>query len=260
MTAPFYVQKLSSEFDRKQRKNSSFSLRAYARQLGVAAPVLSEVLRLKRPLPLKYAEAIATALELSPREKAAFISSIQGGLKSLAKIPVENAAFVLDEERHFRIISEWEYYAAVEVLRLPRVQYSYEWIANKLGIPIRRAQMVIESLIEEGLLIRDEKNQWKPTHKKLTSTQDIQSLALRKSHLESLEMAAQKLQTIPLSRRFYSSSTVPIDVRRLEEAKELYREFRAKLSELLKGEKPTEVYEFCFQLFPLTQSQGEKYE
>lgn len=258
----YYLERLKEEFELRKRKNPSISLRAFAKQIGLAAPVLSEVLKRKRGIPQMQLSGLTKKLALSPTETQLFHASSRfwrSGLSQLAKVKIPDSDYeLLDEERNFRIIAEWEYYAVFELVDTVDFSPNHKWIASRLDISEERARIVLEHLIEAGLLIRGKNQSLRKSAKQLTTSQDVQSAALRRSHKETLSMAATKLETVSLEDRFYSSSTVPIDKERLSEAKELVREFRKKLSGLLSKGKPSEVYQFAFQLFPLTTDQKKR--
>jgi uncharacterized protein (TIGR02147 family) len=81
------------------------------------------------------------------------------------------------------------------------------------------------------------------------------STALRHSHREALTMGAEKLESVPLELRDFSSMTIAVSMERLPEAKKLIRAFQKQLSELLENGKRTEVYQICMQLYPMTELQ-----
>src|SRR4051794_29725601 len=60
---------LQNELTRRCAKNPRYSLRAFAKALGMSHTVLSLVLSGKRPLSRKAALQVASALELAPAER-----------------------------------------------------------------------------------------------------------------------------------------------------------------------------------------------
>lgn len=112
--------------------------------------------------------------------------------------------------------------------------------------------------MNEELIIQDEEGQFVKNTKKLSTTKDIPSQALRDAHIDILKIASEKIETIPVEDRFYSASTIAIKKDKLLEAKELIREFRSKLAEFTKGDGPDEVYQMNIQLFPLTVNESKK--
>ena len=59
---------LRRELDRRLSTNPRYSLRAFARHLGMSPGELSEVLREKRPMSAKACQKVSRALDLSPAE------------------------------------------------------------------------------------------------------------------------------------------------------------------------------------------------
>ena len=61
-TTTFYINKIKEDLSHKQRLNPHYSLRAYARDLGIHSSTLSQILKGKRPLPLKNSVEIVKKL------------------------------------------------------------------------------------------------------------------------------------------------------------------------------------------------------
>jgi hypothetical protein len=72
---PFHLHVLKEVFRSRRKLNSSYSLRAYAKDLKIDSSNLSAILREIRPFPAKRAAAIARKLNLKPEKEALFISS-----------------------------------------------------------------------------------------------------------------------------------------------------------------------------------------
>jgi uncharacterized protein (TIGR02147 family) len=163
-----------------------------------------------------------------------------------------NNEHLLSEERHYRIISEWEYYAVVTLLETNVEYLKVETIAEKLEMKQERAQFVIDTLLAEKIIGKTDNGVFQKNVQKLTTSKDVPSGALRKAHQEILEIAGEKLEKIKVEDRFYSASTIAIKKQNLDDAKELIREFRGKLSKFIAGDGPDEVYQMNIQLFPLS--------
>src|SRR4051812_3874208 len=75
---------LAHELDSRQQRNSNYSLRAFARDLGVSASRLSEILNSTGGLSEKTALAVALKLKLKPSEKKYWLDLV---LASSARNP-----------------------------------------------------------------------------------------------------------------------------------------------------------------------------
>lgn len=76
MEAEDYKTFILAEFKRRVEKNSSYSQNAFARDLGISPSRLSEILRGKQGLSLRWAITIAENLHLSKEESEHFCNLV----------------------------------------------------------------------------------------------------------------------------------------------------------------------------------------
>lgn len=215
---------------------------------------LSAILKKKRGLPSSRALAIAKKLKLSPKEASLFVSSTLRKQLQLDSIKTkEEVRKYLLEEKYFKIISEWEYYGLLQLMTLPSFSPEIKWISRRLKISETRTNSVLKHLEELEFIKADAKKGYVRTTPSLETSEDVESLALQKSHIESLTLGKEKLETTPVELRDFSSITIAIDSTKVPEAKVLIREFQEKLYTLLSTNNKNEVYQFNCQLFPLTE-------
>ncbi len=251
---PYYVKLLKDFLSLKQRENPHYSLRAFARDVDVHPATLSQVLKGNRALPAKNSAQVLKRLNLSGKEITLFTESFLRHKTSLDKISLQedDERFILDES-HFKIIAEWEYYAVLELFRLDDFEVSSKNIADRLNLTPTRAEVVLENLIQTGLLKMGEDGKLLMIHEEVRTSENIQNLALRQSHKEAMDMGKSKLDDIEVELRDFSSMTAALDINMLPEAKTIIREFRQKMAALLKsGENKTDVYQMAIQFYPLT--------
>lgn len=249
----YYLAKIKEEFSRKQRANEHYSLRAYARDLGVHPSTLSQVLKGKRPLPIKDSLSVVKNLKLGPKDKTYFMESLYRRKTSLDNIEIGSLddRFMLDESYH-KVLAEWEHYAVLELYELAGFQANSSEISKRLKITITRAEVVVNNLLICGLLKRNEMGELERAHSSVRTTEDVKSQALHESHKETLMMGINKLEEIEVEFRDFSSTTVAVDLEKLTEAKTIIREFRQKMEALLRDGQKTDVYQLAIQFFPLT--------
>lgn len=257
-TQPYYRRKLLDELATRQRRNSNYSLRAFAKFLGLQPPTLSAVLSGKRNLPAKQAAPISERLGLAPIEKRKFVTSVKtsklGVDENSSSLNDRVNAHILDEERHYRVIAEWEHYAILSLMDTELFSADPMWIADRLGISVPRVSACLENLKCSQLIQVGSNGELKKTHKNIQTTDGISSLALRRSHRDELDLARVKLEEIALELRDYSSMTIALNREDLAEAKKFLKTWRRKFAALVeKSAKKNEVYQLCIQLFPLTR-------
>lgn len=77
METKFYVEKLAEHLSKKQKLNSRYSLRAFARDLSMDSSTLSQILRGKRALPLSATNRVAALLNLTQEEHTKIMQSLE---------------------------------------------------------------------------------------------------------------------------------------------------------------------------------------
>ncbi len=256
----YYVRTLKERLAARQKENPHYSLRAYSRDLEMHSSTLSQILKGQRGLPLKRANSVAEKLALSPKEKTLFMESFYRSKTSIDDIQISDLdqRYILDES-YYKVIAEWEHYAILELFNLNHYDINANWISKKLGITLNRAEVVLSNLISCGLLIKNDADRFDRAHPDIKTTEDISSGALKKSHKEAMQMGINKLEEIEVELRDFSSATVAVDLEKLPEAKTIIREFRQKMTALLRDGNKTDVFQFAIQFYPLTETtQTEK--
>lgn len=150
-----YVRQLEDGFNQRKTQNPTYSLRAYARDLALNPSTLSKILKGQRGVPLAALDSLARRLKLNPEAKEDFFSSalqsrgIQGHPKNFWPQKTDKE---LKNDLHFKIISEWEYYAFLNLLKLKEFRSEPRWISDRLGISVARCKLVIEHLLKMGFI------------------------------------------------------------------------------------------------------------
>lgn len=254
---PYYIQVIKEDLTRRQRRSPSYSLRAYSRDLGIAAATLSLMFQGKRSLPLKKSYLIAEKLNLGPKERTYFFESLYKTKVKLDDIKIDptDGRFMLDES-YFSVIAEWEHYAVLTLFDCNDFVPTPNGAAIKLGISLMRAEVVFHNLVTSGLL-KSSENIFHKTHQAVRTTEDVKSSALKMCHLETLELGKEKLD-IEVELRDFSSIMLAMDPEKLPEAKTILREFRQKMASLLKNGNRTEVYQLAIQFYPLTKESKQE--
>ena len=157
------------------------------------------------------------------------------------------------DESHAKVIAEWEHYAVITLFDIDGFKASADVISERLGITKNRAEVVIDNLITCDLIKMREDGSLTKNHTSLRTTEDISSQALKDSHIETLEMGKNKLEDIAVELRDFSAMTIAMDLERMPEVKTIIREFRQKMSALLRDGKKTDVCQLSIQFYPLTK-------
>lgn len=252
-STPFYRTRMKTEFGRIQKRNPSFSLRAYAGKLGLHPGTLSSILNEKRSLPQGKAVDIADRLGLTGLERKFFLESARTRvlIHDTEKV-TPSAAEMLHLQLHSDIIAEWEHSAILSLLDLDGAKPTPASMARRLTLSLARVRTVLRNLERAGL-IKKSGSGYQKVSANAATYDDIPSTALKEAHRQELELARQKLETVDVRDRFYSSMTVAVSPENLPRAKELARRFMMELGDLLERGQRKDVYQICLQMFPLTE-------
>jgi len=254
----YHSFKLNEALASRKLRNPNYSLRSFARDLEIAAATLCKILKGERNVPKNKIQNIALKLELSPAEEKKFSQSNYHSkkiLRPLVSSPEDTVT--LDEEIHFRIIADWEYFAFISLMDTKSFQSDPQWIARRLSIGAERVRVVMAHLVAAKLIYQDENGQLIKKCGNLDTSQDIASNALKSSHFTSLKLAAAHLERTKIHMRDYTSNTLAIDPHQIPLAKKLIQNFYDQLEQILAVPESTEVYQCNIQLFPLTKTTQE---
>lgn len=243
---------LVRELAERKQKNPLFSLRAFARQLKVSPAQLSLLINGKTKLTVKVAEHLAERLNLDSSEALDLIDD-SIALKRKLRSPKSERQVLSDEE--FNLVSDWVHFAILELATLKNNSANSRWIASELGVDSARVIAASQRLQTLGFL-KIENGRMRKTSKPLTTKTDVPSSAIRKFHKQNLDLAKEKIDSVPVELREFSSITTPVSLKKLKRVKRLITEFKHRMNEELEGEDASEVYTLAIQLFPLTKAES----
>lgn len=239
---------LLQELTARKNRNSAYSLRAFARDLGVSPAALSQYLLRKREFSKKNRLSVAERLKLSPLEQRSFENVPS------ERPPVESHEMISEDA--FRMISDWASVAIMNLARLKTNQSSPKWIAKRLVISVHEADEALKRLQRLGL-IQTKQGRMVRTGKPFSTSSDIPSEAIKKFHLSLLQKAQESVLEIPVELRDLTAIIMPTDPQRLEQAKQILKRARRRVADLLSTSRSKEVYVLAQQLYPLTRNTDE---
>lgn len=243
-----YVQILEDELNKRRAKNDRYSIRAFAKYLGIQSSTLSAVLKKSRHLSFKDAETVSLKLFQDPDQSRKFILNY---LQDKALQQQYN--FVPDDPQNFQIIAEWEYRAVLTLMDTVDFQPSPSWIAERLGISLKKTNDVISHLVNVGLMQQESSNTWLKTNHFSETSDDVASLAIKHSHQNELSLAREKQIEVELEEREFQSLCFAIEKKNIPKIKKQIRDFIRQLERTYETKDADEVYLFCSQLFPLSK-------
>lgn len=257
-----YRNILKAEFLNRSKKKSSYSLRAFSRDIGLSQSFLSLVLNKKRQLSDEMALRIAENINLKSSSKKLFINLVRleqmkspDSRKILQKeidhLLKRQVNFKLLSEDVFKIVSEWHYFAIVELTQIKGFKNNSRWISKKLKISELEVQLALQKLIYVGLL-KEENGQLMKTEKNYIF-ENVPSTAIRKHHHNTLDLAHKALEEQGMSQREFFTICFPMDPRLIPLARKRIREFSEDLMQEMEESSPLSIYKVAVQMFRLDQ-------
>lgn len=261
------IQKLLRErLAGHQKSNPRYSLRAFAKRVGVHVGALTNVMSGKRNVSRKLAERIVTRLDLDPQERSEILSLFpdkrRNSKSGVNQSEVISPKYLALTAAQFRTMAEWEHFAVLSLLECSDFRSELDWISKRLGMTAARARQVIDRLTELGHIRAASDGTIELTHAGVRTSDDIADLSLKLHHSQGLDLAKESLYRDSVELRDFTAVTMAIDPEKLSVAKERIRKFQDELSDLLEsGTSRTEVYRLSMQLFPLStlrpQAEGD---
>lgn len=256
-----YRQILKGELEKRCAKNARYSLRAFARDLGMGSARLSEVLNGKGGMSREKAESIADTLAFGADEKEYFCNLVESAharspikkelaTARLAKFKhVEYGSLEID---HFKVISDWYHFAILELTEIQGFKSDPRWIALALGIQEIEAKLALERLVRLGFLELKRKR-YVQTKTFLAVSSAIPAEAIRKFHRQILQKALEAIDLQKIDQRDLGAMTMTVHLKDVPRLKEKIKTFRKELNQLAQATpNRNSVYCFSTQLFELT--------
>ena len=226
--------------DRKL-KNSSYSARALARDLGLSPAFLSQVMSGKRNLSLEQKLKLASQLGIE-------VSHATSGENKKPEMMFDVIQQTLEHEK---ILKHWYHFVILEMTKTGELTAHYGTLAKRLGISEIEVKSAVERLIDFGYL-QVEKKKLVRTTTPFVIQNKKSSQALREFHQSRLLAAHEELQHFEQARtdnRLFQTLFIPTSAKKVQAAKSIVTQFQNKLIAFLMEDQPDEVFQLSLQLF-----------
>lgn len=258
-------------YQSRRSRNPSYSMRAFARDLGVSQAFVSQVLNGKRRLALKRAVQFSMTLGLADSECQPLLESVarESGNDPVAQSYLDQllsrrrpsrAPAALQSQRleadRFRSISQWYHAAILDLTTTRSFKSDIRWIARRIGITATEARDAVQRLVRLGLLEERDGVLVKTTLHLTVPTENSKS-AVRQFHRQMIGKALDELEATDdqaFARRKISGTTMAVNSARISEARRRVDEFQRELAAFLTEGECDELYQVNVQLFPLTKA------
>jgi uncharacterized protein (TIGR02147 family) len=241
------------------RRNPRFSLRSFAKQLGINHSTLSQVLRSRRRLSGRDLEAVAKHMGLSEETIRVYVRNFQ---KKSIPLPESLRCYHFDLDT-FQFLSVWYHYAILELIEVEGFKTDSRWIANTLGIAVEDVNIALQRLLRLGLLEMSGRDHWidKSGDAEFHSTA-LNEAACNQMNQEIHELAIDAIKRIPSQHRVHRLAVVAVGSGKLPQLKMMADDFMNQLRSLVsESDAKDDVYQVEISFFPVTtlkKTKGEK--
>jgi uncharacterized protein (TIGR02147 family) len=247
---------LWSEFERRKKKNSQYSLKSFSRDLGISYPHFTRFLKGDRGFSETTVAKICMALDVAAADQHKLVAeavSLWGRAESQkrrARVAAQKGAVKALNESEMNALSEWQAVAILECVGLPDFQGGESDIARRLGLQVKACKGWVAKLVQVGLLWKNIDGRLVRADGFFQSTDGVSSAAVRTFHRNVIEQALKRLDSEPVRKRDLSTTVMAIAHDDFPRAQTLIREFADSLSARLPNRKNA-VYSLGIQLIRL---------
>ena len=259
------VALLKNLYESRRKRNTSYSLSAFSRDVGMSQPQISRILNGSRPFTITQAKKISVHLSLDESTEKKLLESVLLGssrdqaltekIESKNKKREEKKAVDFDVEKYIAI-SKWYHLPLFALITTVDFKNNPSWIAERLGISTDEAKDAIERLVQLGFVSRVD-GKLVPTNNHVNLVTKNSKTAVREHHAAMMAQAKETMGKATddgsFALREISGVSVATDMKNVGAAKELVAKFKADMTALLSEGSATEVYQLNVQLFPITK-------
>jgi transcriptional regulator with XRE-family HTH domain len=236
---------LQEELARRCARNPRYSLRAFARYLGLDHSTLSQLLRGRRRFTSRTIERIGKRLSLTPD----MITQFVGREREPAESWTTRELRQLSRDAALSL-AEWHHHAILELTRLPSFTPDVRWISRVLDVPVDDVNVAITRLARLGLLDMRSPTAWVDAAGDAEARVDALSLRT----INAFAGRARALLGAGDGRAaHYSATTVAVPTAASRRIAERVEQFRREIAESLARDGGERDQVYCLELafFPV---------
>lgn len=154
---PDFTGRLREEFSRRRAANPRYSLRAFARFLGLEHSTLSQILRGRRALPPSKLAPVAARLGLGAEEIAAYRGASALGDAARVAAQVKQLSWLAEAAALMQAAAHWQLLALIESAEW---RPDMRWASHRTGFTVDELNEATSRLLRLGLVEVDAAGGW----------------------------------------------------------------------------------------------------
>ncbi len=247
---------LKQEFLARKSVNARYTQAAFARDLCLAPPKLSQILSQKCGLSGKRAAQVADLLGFSQEERDYFVTLVNsqhGRSRKEREAASEKAKYLARQKQvtlsrdQFHLLKDWHHFAILNLLKSKIANQDARSLSQRLQIPLPEVKKSLELLERLGLF-----NEPQDDNQLIKTTQDVPSRAIRHHHEQVITKALKSLHKDPVKSREFQSLMFLADSSRMPAMKKILREQSFQFLNSFESDQARDLYSLSIQLVPLT--------
>jgi uncharacterized protein (TIGR02147 family) len=262
-----YRKFLLDFYNEKKKNTRYFSYRYFSNKAGIKSPVfLKQVIDGERNLTLLTLDKFISALGLNKKEGVFFRHLVQFNQAKTALEKQEHYSVMLsmmDYVNQHRLTADqyvyfdhWYNVVVRELVCLFDFRDDWDLLAQKVRPPItpKQAKESVQLLIRLNLVKKQKNGTYRQISAAITGGSDVVSLARRSFNSMMVQLARDANESLPPDRRNVSGLTVGISPACYDVLLTELSAFKERVISIVnRDEKSSRVYQFNFQLFPVSE-------
>ena len=258
-----YLRILIEEYRVRRNKNKKYSIRAFAKYLGVSHSMLSQIFLNQKGISEQMAEKIADKLHLNTLEKSIFINSTVKcfarsnsekvrASANLDKLMQSYANNALLKKEGIANINHWSYVAIFETICMKKAN-TLDSIGTYLNLPAKNIEKVLNDLILLNIIqITD--GHILALSNSIQTTNDIPTLAIKDYHVSMTAKMAEALENHSVNDREFQNTVLSFPADQMTAAKKMIRDFIIEFNTQFHLDNPTPpLYSLSVGFFKLNK-------
>jgi len=237
---------LNSELQSRIKNNSSYSLRAFARNLKLDHSTLSKLLTGQRKISSKTILHIGEQLGLSQNEITDYLNSIKPYQTDFVELAIDDYSSVCD----------WHFDAILELTRTKGFKPNINWVANRLGLDIQVVDKSVNALVKNGYL-KVEDSKWVDLSiDNMVGIEPIETTEQLKSYQKNIILKSlEAVDKNEKPKRNHTANVLTVNEKDLPAIYEKITKFRHDLAKFIQREGccGEQVYALQVGFFPLSE-------
>ena len=235
---------LAEFYNYRKSSDRGYSYRAFSKAAGFNSPnFLKLVTEGQRNLSPQALEKFIIALNLNGNQAEYFRNLVmmnQSDTDEDKDLHLKRLKELLPHAKHRELnlhthtyLSHWIYPVLRDMVSLPDFREDPYWIARRLHdhASVEEIHRALNFLIKENFLERDANGSLIPKDNIVSSTDEVNNLAIRNYHRQMLHQAEISLANLPLDLREFGALTLKLPEKALIDLKQKLKQFRRDVHE-----------------------------